>query len=79
MSIKFYPLVKNIDIVTVRDGERIHVYTLKGKPTTIGNIKSWRLVRNDGLHEVFASDVNELKKRLKWKYGRKALIKIHYK
>lgn len=79
MSLKFYPLLKNIDIVTVRDGENIYVYTLKGKPTNIGNIKSWRFVRNDGLHEVFASDINELKRRLKWKYGKTAKIKIHYK
>jgi len=78
MSIKFYPLLKNIDIITVRTKEKLHVYAPQKGTTRVGNIKCWKFLRSDGLHEVFASDINELRRRLRFKYGRDAKIKIHY-
>jgi len=79
MALKFYPLLKDIDVITVRTKEKLHTYAPNGKPTYVGNIRSWRFVRTDGLHEIFASDTSELKRRLRWKYGKDARIKIYYK
>jgi len=76
--LKFYPLLKNIDIISVRTGEAVHVYIPHGRPTQVGNIRCWRFTRTDGLHEVLAADVSELKRRLRWRYGRSAKIKIYY-